>query len=73
MSTTTMTAMHATLTSARVPSKLSLATAKFLQQRASLPEMPVQGSHLAAFAGVALRLVAATVPVTVLAWLSLAG
>jgi hypothetical protein len=73
MSVTTMTAMNATLTSARMPSKLSLATAKFLQQRASLPEMPEMESHAAAFAGVALRLVAAAVPVTVLAWLSVAG
>jgi hypothetical protein len=73
MSTTTMTAMNATLTSARVPSKLSLATAKFLQQRASLPEMPEQESHVAAFAGIVVRLVAAAVPVSALAWLSLAG
>ncbi len=72
---TTMNAMTGSLNSARYDRKssLSLHVAKFLQQRAALPEMPEQESHVSAFASVALRLAAAAVPVTALAWLAVAG
>jgi hypothetical protein len=77
MSTTTMNAIHGTLTGARSSGKQgalpTLSMAKFLQQRASLPEMPEQESHMTAFTGIALRLAAAAVPVSALAWLSVAG
>jgi hypothetical protein len=78
MTTTTMNAMTGSLAahrSVRNPrlAQLSLATAKFLQQRAALPEMPEQETHATAFAGIALRLVAAAVPVGGLAWLAVAG
>ncbi len=74
---TTMNAMNASLSGVRFNSKSSrtpsLAMVKFLQQRAALPEMPEQESHVSAFAGVVLRLTAAAVPVGVLAWLAVAG
>jgi hypothetical protein len=76
MTTTTMNAMNGTLSAhrnsrkSRVP---SLAMAKFLQQRAALPEMPEQESHASAFVSVALKLAAAAVPVSALAWLAVAG
>ena len=81
MTTTTMNAMNASMTGARtsraayrtVSRTPSLAVTKSLQQRAALPEMPEQASHASAFASVALRLVAAAVPVSGLAWLALVG
>jgi hypothetical protein len=74
----TMNAMNASLTGMRFDRKSpslspSLSMVKFLQARAALPEMPEQESHVSAFTGVAIRLAAAAVPVTALAWLSLAG
>ena len=82
MTTTTMNAMNASMTGARTSRAAhrnntsrtpSLAVTKSLQQRAALPEMPEQASHASAAAGVALRLVAAAVPVGGLAWLALVG
>jgi hypothetical protein len=80
MSTTTMNAMTASVHTATGPSRVSrksrvpsLAMAKFLQQRAALPEMPEQESHAAAFLAVAVKLAAAAVPVSALAWLAVAG
>jgi hypothetical protein len=77
MATTTMNAMNASLSGVRYNTKSSrtpsLAMVKFLQQRAALPEMPEQDSHLSAFASVTLRLAAAAVPVGALAWLAVAG
>jgi hypothetical protein len=72
MATTTMNAMNGPLTGARF-SLPTLAMTKFLQQRAALPDMPEQDTHLAAFTGIALRLAAAAVPATGMAWLCLAG
>jgi hypothetical protein len=71
---TTMNAMNG-ISSIRYDRKssLTLSMAKFLQQRAALPEMPEQESHVSAVTGVVLRLAAATVPVTALAWLAVAG
>ena len=74
MTTATMNAMNASMTGARTAkSAPSLAFAKFLQQRAALPEMPEQESHASAFTSVVLRLAAAAVPVAGLAWLAVAG
>ncbi len=77
---TTMNAMNVTLHNAPAAARVSrksrvpsLAMAKFLQQRASLPEMPEQESHASAFFAVAAKLAAAAVPVTALAWLAVAG
>jgi hypothetical protein len=72
---TTMNAMNAGLSGARFDRKtsLTLSMAKFLQQRAALPEMPERKWPVSSFTGVALRLAAAAVPVTALAWLAVAG
>ncbi len=69
----TTTTMNASMTGARRNFEPSMATAKLLQQRAALPEMPEQESHASAFTGIALRLAAAAVPAAALAWLALAG
>ena len=77
MTTATMNAMNTSMTGNRKSFAASrgpsLAMAKFLQARASLPEMPERESHASAFTGVALRLAAAAVPATALAWLAVAG
>ena len=77
MTTTTMNAVNATLTGSRKSFAASrgpsLAMARFLQARAALPEMPERESHVSAVTGAALRLAAAAVPVTALAWLAVAG
>jgi hypothetical protein len=74
MTTATMNTLNASMTGARNASRApSLAFAKFLQQRAALPEMPEQESHASAVTGVVLRLAAAAVPAAALAWLALAG
>ena len=81
MSTTTMNAMHVNLSGARRSSKPSrgpslahtLAMTKFLQQRASLPEMPEMDSHATVFVSVAVRLAAAAVAPAVLTWLAVVG
>jgi len=78
MTTMTMNTMSGSLNAGRTSRKPSnfipsLAMSRFLQQRAALPEMPEQESHAAAFAGIALRLAAAAVPVGTLAWLAVGG
>jgi hypothetical protein len=77
MSTITMNAMNTSLSAARFGAKPSrgpsLATTKFLQARASLPEMPEMDSHVTAFVSVAARLAAAAVAPVVLTWLAVAG
>jgi hypothetical protein len=64
MTTTTFTAMNGSLVQAPTFAKPS-----FAQIRASLPDMPEQGSLVANAANVASRLALAAVPFAGLGWL----